>query len=253
MSAATLAEALTRARAQARAIEVAPWRDAVRNVADGYAVQDELARLAGGNVSGWKVSALVPEQQRNYGADKPVAGPMFAPFVQTGAGKLTVKQFVSPLLECEVAFLLGRDLPARDRPYTRDEIEAAIDAVVPAFEIADCRWPLDAPDILKFADDMGNGAFVAGAPVALSALDLTAIDIALTLDGQEVVRGASARILGNPLLAVVALANAQPLPAGGLNKGQYITTGTCTTPLPLKAGRYVGDFGTLGRLTLVVS
>ena len=67
-------------------------------------------------------------------------------------------------------------------------------------------------------------------------------------------RGSSARILGNPLLAVIALANAQsaaqPLPAGGLKRGQIVTTGTCTTPIPPKVGRYVGEFGPLGSMQL---
>jgi 2-keto-4-pentenoate hydratase len=50
----------------------------------------------------------------------------------------------------------------------------------------------------------------------------------------------------------MALANAQPLPAGGLRRGQIVTTGTCTTPVPLRAGRYAADFGPLGVVTLEV-
>jgi 2-keto-4-pentenoate hydratase len=46
------------------------------------------------------------------------------------------------------------------------------------------------------------------------------------------------------------LANAQPLPAGGLKRGQIVTTGTCTTPIPPKLGTYVGEFGALGTLRL---
>jgi 2-keto-4-pentenoate hydratase len=247
VSAATLAQALATARAEARVLEPAPWIEAVRDVADGYAVQTQLAKLAGNAVRGWKVSALTPEQQRNYGADKPVAGAMLAPFVHADATTLRIAQFVTPLLECEVAFLLGRDLPARPAPYTCEEIETAIEAVVPAIEIADCRWPASAPDLLKLADSMGNGAFIAGEPLRdWRAIDLGAIDIVLNLEENEAARGASARILGNPLLAVVALANAQPLPAGGLTRGQIVTTGTCTTPIPPRAGAYVADFGKLG-------
>ena len=63
-------------------------------------------------------------------------------------------------------------------------------------------------------------------------------------------RGNSARILGNPLLAVIELANAQPLPAGGLKRGQIVTTGTCITPIPPKPGKYIGEFGALGTLEL---
>ena len=54
-------------------------------------------------------------------------------------------------------------------------------------------------------------------------------------------------------MAVVTLANAQPLPAGGLKRGQIVTTGTCTTPLALEQGVYVADFGPLGSLSLTVA
>jgi 2-keto-4-pentenoate hydratase len=94
---------------------------------------------------------------------------------------------------------------------------------------------------------MGNGAFIAGTPVRdWRALDLGAIDIVLNFEASEAARGTSARILGKPLLAVVALANAQPLPGGGLKRGQIVTTGTCTTPIAPRAGAYVADFGRLG-------
>jgi 2-keto-4-pentenoate hydratase len=54
-------------------------------------------------------------------------------------------------------------------------------------------------------------------------------------------------------MGVVGLANAQPLPAGGLKRGQIVTTGTCITPVAMKTGAYVADFGTLGRVALNVA
>ena len=76
-------------------------------------------------------------------------------------------------------------------------------------------------------------------------LDLRNIAITLALDGIIAERGNSARILGDPLLAVLALANAQPLSAE-LKTGQIVTTGSCITPLAATRGYYVGDFGPLG-------
>jgi 2-keto-4-pentenoate hydratase len=253
MSAPSLASRLAEARARAAALEVAPWRDAIADVADAYRVQSELARLAGGEVSAWKVTALTSAQQRGYGTDKPVAGALFAPFFHTAPATVALAQFVVPLLECEIAFLLRRDLPARPAPYERAEIEAAVEAIVPAMEIADCRWPAEGPDLLKLADDMGNGAFIAGDGVPnWRGIDLAGIEIALAHDGTVIERGNAAKILGDPLAAVLALSNAQPLPASGLRRGQIVTTGTCTTPVPLRRGRYTADFGPLGTIALTV-
>lgn len=247
-----LAAKLARARATSQPLALSDDDGTVHEVVDAYRVQDALAATQGA-VQGWKVSALVPEQQRLYATDRPVAGPLFAPFFHHTPARMALNAFIAPLLECEIAFLLGRDLPPRAAPYARAEIEAAIEAIVPAMEIADGRWPAEARDLLKLADDMGNGAFVAGAPVyGWRDIDLRGRDVVLRLNGLEIGRGPCAKVLGDPLRGVVALANAQPLPAGGLRRGQIVTTGTCTVPLPLKAGDYVADFGDLGRVALTV-
>jgi 2-keto-4-pentenoate hydratase len=246
-----LADELACARAEVRVLETGPWRGSVTNVAEAYRIQSQLAGRAGNTVRGWKVTALAIEQQRSFLTDRTIAGALLSPFVHAAPAVLSAAQFIVPLLECEVAFLLGADLPPRQQPYTRSEIEAAVEAVVPAIEVADSRCPADAPNLLKLADSMGNGAFITGAPLRnWRKLDLENIDVTLTHDGSLTERGSSARILGNPLLAVIALANAQPLPAGGLKRGQIVTTGTCTTPIPPKPGVYVGEFGALGALEL---
>jgi 2-keto-4-pentenoate hydratase len=250
---APLAALLTDHRAHAAVLDAAPWRDKIANVTDAYRVQDELARLAGGEVRAWKVTALGAEQQKGYRSDRPVAGAIFGSFFHASPATVALAGYLTPLLECETAFLLGRNLPQRDKPYERAEIEAAIAAIVPAMEIADCRWPADAPDLLKLADDMGNGAFIAGQPAKdWRGIDLDAIEIALAYDGTTIEYGKASKILGDPLAAVMALANAQPLPAGGLKAGQIVTTGTCITPVMLQPGRYEADFGPLGKMSLTV-
>lgn len=251
MSIADLAARLAQARTEARMADLAPDA-AVTSVEDAYRVQAELIRRADGDVRGWKVTALASADQRKYTSNRPVAGPLLGPFVHDAPARVSLSSLIAPLLECEVAFLLGADLPARDDPYARAEIEAAISAVVPVFELADSRLGANAPDLMKLADAMGNGLFVVGAPVTdWRGLNLTGIAISLSHDGAVVERGSSARILGDPLLAVVALANAQPLPDPGLKAGQIVTTGTCTTPIPVRPGRYAAQFGPLGGVEMI--
>jgi 2-keto-4-pentenoate hydratase len=249
-----LADALAQARAQAGLLDVGPWRDSLADIAAAYRVQTRLAALAGDAVAGWKVTALNAEQQTMFGIDRPIGGAMLGSFAHTAPATLTLARFVGPLLECEIAYRLARDLPARGAPYTRAEIAEAVDALVPAYEIADLRVPAEAPGLLKVADCVGNGAFIAGPAIAdWRAVDLGAIEVVLSHNGDERARGPASRILGDPLMAVVTLANAQPLPAGGLKRGQIVTTGTCTTPLALERGQYVANFGPLGTLRLTVT
>jgi 2-keto-4-pentenoate hydratase len=252
VTSASFAQELARARREGRCVNPELLRS-VSDLDDAYRIQSELAALAQASVRGWKVTALTSADQAKFRSSRPVAGMLLGRYVHPAPATLALSDLIAPLLECEIAFVLGRDLPVQTTPYRRSDIEAAIAEVVPAFEIADSRVPQNASDLLKLADCMGNGALVAGAPIAgRGAIDVTNIDIVLRRDGEIVGRGSSTRILGDPLLAVLALANAQPLPAGGLKKGQIVTTGTCADPVELGKGDYVAEFGPLGVLRMTI-
>jgi 2-keto-4-pentenoate hydratase len=249
MTPGAFAKELALARREGRLVspELIP---AIADVDGAYRVQSELAELTRSDVQGWKVTALTATDQAKFSSSRPVAGALLAGHIHPSDVTLRLSNFVAPLLECEVAFVLGADLPERPKPYSREEVARAIECVVPAFEIPDSRLALDVSDLLKLADCMSNGALVTGVPAKLA--DVSHVEIMLHHDDVAIQRGSSTRILGDPLLAVVALANAQPLPAGGLKKGQVVTTGTCTDPIELQRGEYVAEFGPLGALRMTV-
>lgn len=252
MNIADLATRLASARADARQLSFTP-ADSIASVDDAYRVQAELVKLANGNVQGWKVTALAAADQKKYRSARPVAGVLLGQYVQPTEANVPLSSLISPLLECEVAFVLGSDLPAQSAPYDQARVQAAIQAIVPVFELADSRMPSGSSDLMKLADAMGNGLLIAGHRIGdWRKLDLTDIPINLTRNGSATEHGTSAKILGNPLLAVVALANAQPLPGPGLKAGQIITTGTCTTPVEVSEGRYIAHFGPLGEVAMTV-
>ena len=204
---------------------------------------------------GWKVTALAPEQQRLFSSDRPVAGALLEPFFHAAPAKLSLKSYVTPLLECEVAFLSAPICRPPTTLHTRRDRSGGRKPWFLLMEIADCRWPASATGPAEARGFHGQWRLhrrPGPARLAQTRSDKTWL-IALSLDGSVIDTGSSARILGNPLLAVIALANAQPLPAGGLKRGQIVTTGTCTTPLALRQGRYIGDFGPLGSLQIDVA
>jgi 2-keto-4-pentenoate hydratase len=241
---AALARRLHDARVSARAVEISSGDVASIDVA--YAIQSKLIELAGGDLKGWKVTALAAKDQQKFGADRAVTGAVLGDFVYPSGSQLKLSSFIAPLIECEIAFLLGADLPPRSPPYSRSEAEAAVAAVVPVFEFPDSRVGLSAGDLVKLADVMNNGALVVGQRIMdWRSLNLTSIDARLELDGRLVSEGSSARILGDPVLGLLALANAYPLPAR-LCAGQIVTTGTCTDPIAVRPGRYTASFSGLG-------
>ena len=111
------------ARREARIIDL-PDNLRPRDLAAGFAVQAELARRAG-SVGGWKISYLTFQQQALKGVDRPIAGAIHGPCVLQSPARPGFG-FVKPMLECEFAFMLARDLPVRAKPYLRGEVEAEI-------------------------------------------------------------------------------------------------------------------------------
>ena len=243
---------MAQARLQARKILSLPASWLPLSLVDAYRLQHAVAVLLG-QPKGWKVSALGEAQQRALGVSCPVAAPLLAPWVRDSGAVFGLPDFVAPLLECEFAFQLSRDLPVRDRPYSRTEVEAAIANVRPAVEVVDSRLPAASAPMLELADDFNNGAFVMGTAHEdwrSLAYGEHAIQLRALVDGRprELARGNGMPILqGDPVAAVLAMANAQPGIYGGLQAGQVITTGTCTGAVHVPGSCDIeADFGVLG-------
>ncbi len=247
---------LAAARRDARPIIDWPAARIPSDLAEAYRLQAAVASELGA-VGGWKVAAVTPAQRESLGVPVPIAGTLLAPWMHDARAAppaLSAARFIAPKLECEFAFELARDLPARPaRPYSREEVSAAIASLRIAVEIVDSRLPRGLGALAELADAFNNGAFVAGpAIVDWRALDLARIEIVLTHGHggarDEVARGSGRAILdGDPFGTVVLLANAPADPARGLVAGTIVTTGSCTgAPLLPGPGDYRAEFAGLG-------
>jgi 2-keto-4-pentenoate hydratase len=216
------AERLVAARRTRQPLDGLPSALRPADAAAAFAIQDAVMALLGERAGGWKVG-LAP------GA-APSCAPLFASLIH--ASPLEIPAAEVPMLgvEAEIAVRLGRDLPPRDRPYDRADVLAAIDAACPAIEIVHSRLQgfLKAAPEDKLADNVGNGAFVHGAPVTdWQRLDLSALRVRLELGGKTLVDKVGGCPSGDPLVAVVWLANHLTGRCGGLKAGQIVTTGSC--------------------------
>lgn len=251
--------ALVDARRHARALVLYPAAWMPADLAEAYRLQ--TAVIAGlGPIGAWKIAGVTPQQREAMGVAAPVASPL--PFVEDGTvapPALRLAAFVAPKIECEFAFELGADLPARSAPYSRDEVAGAVASMRLAIEIVDSRLPLRSGTLAELADGFNNGSFVPGARLAdWRSLDLGAIGIVLThtdsaSSALEFARGSGRAILeGDPFGAMVMLANAQP-PGRGLRAGHIVTTGSCTGAPPVtRPGLYRAVFDGLGDVALTI-
>ncbi|HTH99667.1 MAG TPA: 2-keto-4-pentenoate hydratase [Acidisoma sp.] len=227
----TLTEQLLAARKKGDPLPLSAIERPATN-AEGYVVQREISRALGA-IGGWKVGAAGP--------DAPVSG---APLPASGillSGAVLGPEFTDRLIESEIAFRLGRDLPPRPTPYAREEILAAIGSCHPVIEVVQWRvegFP-DIPDALKLADGIGHGALIVGEAIEnWQALDFPALSVTQEIADTEPKRG-----IGNPagdMIRLIAwLADEGAVWSGGLKAGQIVTCGSWTGALPAPAGAAV--------------
>ena len=258
--AARLALATARRSARAVAEWPLPWRPA--DLAEAYRLQAAVIGDLGGG-AGWKVAAVTDAQRQSLGVAQPVASAIPTSMMHDASARparLRLADFIAAKIECEFAFQLRHDLPARSvGAYSRAEVGAAIEAMRIAIEIVDPRLPSGSGSLAEVADGFNNGAFVAGPSVRdWQALDFAAIGIVLSVAApgraaSELARGSGHAILdGDPFGTVVMLANAQPTSGPGLRAGDIVTTGSCSgAPRIPGPGLYRAEFAGQGVVELV--
>ena len=224
---------------------------------EAYAVQDAVIRLLGHPVAGYKVGSTNKEAQRILGTSEPGSCPVPAPYLHASPAHITLVPSQMPAIEGEFAFRLGRDLPPRANAYTRDDVEAAIDAVAGAVEIVGTRIEGGLAGKGRFlvtADCGANIALVVGKWMTdWRSIALPSHRVAITIDGVPAGEGTGSRALGDPMNVMVWLANHQSKRDLGLQKGQCVSTGTCTGLDAIKPGnRVMADFGSLGTVEIAV-
>jgi 2-keto-4-pentenoate hydratase len=245
---------LLAARGDFRRLDGFPPDCAPGGIADGYAIQEALAAAWGLPVAGYKIACTSEEAQRMLKSPGPFPGRIFAPYLLSSPAEVAHGAFHDPGVEGEFAFTLRVALPARPAPYSRADIEAAIAAVHPAIEIVDPRWRdwIGAGVAAIVADNAANGALVLGPGTAdWRRFDLPSHAVRLDLDGRAIARGTGAAVLGDPVTALVWLANDLSRRGFGLEAGDVVTTGTCTSLHKVKPGAVAtADFGPLGAVSV---
>lgn len=249
-----LASLLADARRALTLIEDLPADIEPRSIMDGYRAQDAFRAIWPQRVAGWKVGATALPVQQKFGIGEPFCGPFFAPDVSASPAILPAARFPHRLLECEIAIRFGKAIEPRKEPIDRRALLAAIDAVIPAFEIVSPRFPtlLFGRAPLAVADCGLNAAIVLGNPfTSWRDLDLASLKVILYVEGVAKGEGSGAHVLGSPLNVldwlVAHLASRDIV----LEAGSIVLTGTTTGVVPVPLDQVaVADFGPLGTIEL---
>jgi len=244
-----VADILLKARANATPSADLPESSKATSLEEAYFVQDAIARkLQPEGFMDWKVGAPNPDAE-------PLFAPMIRAWVGTDGGTFSDKRYRLRGLEAEIAFKIGKDLPPRATPYTREELIDAIESCHPAIEELESGFtvPANVARFTMFSDLQIHGGFVPGPAVDdWQKIDIAKESVALAIDGKiEIVRTASNTAGTDLLRLVLHLVNEGAARTGGLKRGAWVTTGSWTGNTFAKAGSHVHvRFSTAGSVSL---
>lgn len=214
-------------------------------VRQGWAIQRRVAALLGDTVGGWKCS--MPNEA------KPVlAAPLFSKLIHRDSPCPVLNDGQLQKIEPEIAFVLARDLPAKETPYTDEEIRAAILEARFVVELMGSRY--EDPSAIAFpellADNVNNQGLFIG-PVVPDALNrsLESFPIELRAGGEQLLARQAKHPDVNPLRPLYWLANYLAATPDYLRKGQIVTTGSYAGVIPVPLDTPISiQYGELGTL-----
>jgi 2-keto-4-pentenoate hydratase len=216
------------------------------NEAEAFAIQRAVLAAIGGRIGGYKCAA--PPGKPASAALLNAAGLRSAPT----AWPVPAGEKIG--IETEIAFRLGRDLPARGTPYTREEVLDAVAGAFPAVELVSSRYldPSKVSLMEAMADNIAHAGLVVGADVpGWRGTDLPGLTVRQSCGGVVQVEKQGGNPSGDPVAPLVWLANFLPSVGLMLEAGQVVTTGSCTGLIWVDGRqRVVGGFQGFGEVVI---
>jgi 2-keto-4-pentenoate hydratase len=220
---------------------------APRSLSEAHLIQDAYVALRAqklGGIAGYKLALTSAEMRRFVGVGEPQTGMMLESTLRRSPARVSAADYVRLIVEFEIGLQIGDDLPAADRPFSRERVARAVGAVMPAIELADDR-NADYSQLAKhplelIADNSWNEGAVFGTPVQdWKGIDLAAVRGVATINGNKVGEGRGADAMGHPLDALVWLADHLASVGRGLLRGDVVITGSIITSKTVAAGDFV--------------
>jgi 2-oxo-3-hexenedioate decarboxylase len=206
---------------------------------DAYDIQAAAIRRRldrGEKRNGMKMGFTSRAKMIQMGLNDMIWGRLTDRMVVEDGGTISLKNYVHPRVEPEIAFLLKRPL---GYPCTAADALAAVDGVAPAMEIIDSRYKnfkFSLEDVV--ADNASSSSFVVG-PWHRPDTDLDNLGMVMEFNGRPVQIGSSAAILGQPVRSLVSAARLTTEAGERLEAGWIVMAGGATAAEALRSGIHV--------------
>ncbi|MGH8014540.1 MAG: 2-oxo-hept-4-ene-1,7-dioate hydratase [Candidatus Binataceae bacterium] len=228
-------------------------------IADAYAVQRAWVDLKldeGRRIIGHKIGLTSRAMQSMSNINEPDYGVLLDDMLYHDGAEIPIGRFITPLLENELAFILGK--PLKGPNCSIFDVLAATEYVIPALEIVDLRMPRNDPEtgaprkiFDTIADNAANAALVVGGrPIRPLDVDLRWVGALCYRNNVLEESGIAAAVLNHPANGIAWLANKLAPHGQGLEAGQLVMAGSFTRTVPARAGdTFHVDYGPLGSIS----
>ena len=227
------------------------------NRLEAYQIQMEYAGFSSKPIFGWKIAATSEAGQKHIGVSVPIAGLLLRENIYTSGSKLIFKNNRMAVAEPEFAFSMGKRLEPKQGLYTENEVLEAIDKLHLAIELPNSRFEHfeKVGEYKLIVDNACAHHFIIGNEVEYNWRDTDLAKQKVTISTSRGTKnfGSGANVLCHPITALTWLINELSQNDITINNKAVVTTGSCTTPIPIKQGdNVVADFGIFGSVSVVI-
>ena len=224
------------------------------SMADAFAIQSAVRTTIGWKHAGWKIGCTSERAQKALKTDGPFPGPLYRERLFPSGTHVKTLASNSRTTEPEIAFTMARNLPAREKAWSVDEVLDAVATVHPSVEIVNPRLPKGFNDVVEWyvADGGLSHALVLGQGVKpLKRADYARITNRVSLNGVSKYSGIASNALGGPELALTWLANNLIAKGLFLRAGDVVTTGVITEVFDTHIGDHVeATYDLIGKVSV---
>ncbi|MBI2455036.1 MAG: fumarylacetoacetate hydrolase [candidate division NC10 bacterium] len=233
----------------------APSFGAAMNMSEAAAVQERYNGLIAkdlGGVVGYKAGLTNPAVQKRFNYDRPIRGTLYEKMILPSDARVPAAYGARPVFEADMVAVVG---DATKLMAARTPLEAlqAIKEIRPFIELPDLVFDpqvkLDGPHLLGI--NVGARLGVLGEPISLSATTESVAKLGdmkveiVDQTGAVLGGGKGSDVLGNPLNAVLWIAESLRSEGKALKNGELLSLGSFSALLPPKPGatitaRYTG-------------
>jgi len=225
-------------------------------LADGYAIQRKVVSLMleGGSIGGYKAAIVGAEGQTAMGIDTPLTAVLPAPGILHAKDDITIDLAPDPyrMFETEIGYVFGQSISAEvpDVATLKKHVKSVAAVIEAPGGNSQNEAPVTAADLV--ARNINSKAIIVGARQEPQAVDVDAVEITFTHNGQVVNTAKGGEAAGGQWETLRRTVNALVSQGYVIEAGQVITNGALGKIVRAELGEYCANYGVLGEICVKV-